>query len=268
MPRTIRGQSRGVRSQKAKSPRLASKRREPATETAAIDTATANSSPHKVYSGVIKGLYEGRFAPGQRLVEADLSRLYRVSRNSVREALHRLAAERIVSMNLHRGAHVRLLTRSEARDNLELIELLIGLAARLAATNLKKKNAGRRFSEVLDELLAFEDRPDSLEFLRARNRFYRMLVEIGGNGELPRILPGMEVHLLRVQFRSFYPVPQKAGISDYRRIGEAVLAGDPKRAEIAGQAHVRRIAKEVDDLPDDAFGLPTDEETSDLESDE
>ena len=145
---------------------------------------------------------------------------------------------------------MRLLTRSEARDNLELIELLIGLASRLAATSLKKKKAGKRFSEALDELLAFEDRPDSLEFLRARNRFYRMPARNrSGNGELPRILPGMEVHLLRVQFRSFYPVPQKAGISDYRRIGEAVLAGDAKRAELAGQAHVRRIAKEVDRSP-------------------
>lgn len=266
MSRTMQGQSRGVRSQKANSStRVARKRSE--AEATEIDAATANSSPHKVYSGVLKGLYEGRFAPGQRLVEADLSRLYRVSRNSVREALHRLAAERIVSLNLHRGAHVRLLTRSEARDNLELIELFIGLAARLAATNLKKKNAGKRFSEILDELLAFEDRPDSLQFLRARDRFYRMLVEIGGNGELPRIMPAMEVHLLRVQFRSFYPVPQKAGISDYRRIGEAVLAGDAKRAEVAGQAHVRRIAKEVDDLPDDAFGLPADEETANLGND-
>ena len=58
---------------------------------------------------------------------------------------------------------------------------------------------------------------------------------------------------------------RKAGISDYRRIGEAVLAGDPKRAEMAGQAHVRRIAKEVADLPDEAFGLPGDEAT-DVES--
>jgi DNA-binding GntR family transcriptional regulator len=265
----MHGQSRGVRSQKASSSaRVVRKGTEPATDSTAVDPATANSSPHKVYSGVLKGLYDGRFAPGQRLVEADLSRLYRVSRNSVREALHRLAAERIVSLNLHRGAHVRLLTRSEARDNLELIELLIGLTARLAATNLKRKKAGKRFSEILDELLSFEDRPDSLEFLRARNRFYRILVEIGGNGELPRIMPAMEVHLLRIQFRSFYPVPQKAGISDYRRIGEAVLAGDAKRAEIAGQAHVRRIAKEVNDLPDDAFGLPSEEEAAGLGGDE
>jgi DNA-binding GntR family transcriptional regulator len=261
----MHGQTRGARSDRGSPSTRTVRKTKRAPASTASDAAPSKSSPHKVYTGVLKGLYEGRFVPGQRLVESDLSRIYGVSRNSVREALNRLAAERIVSLNLHRGAHLRHLTRSEARDNLELIELMIGLAARLAASNLKRKKAAKRFSEVLDKLLSFEDRPDSLEFLGARNQFYRVLVEIGGNGELPRILPGMEVHLLRVQFRSFYPVPQKAGISDYRRIGEAVLAGDPKRAEMAGQAHVRRIAKEVADLPDEAFGLPDDEAT-DVES--
>ena len=111
------------------------------------------SSPYRVYTGVIQGLYEGRFAPGQRLVEADLSQMYGVSRNSVREALHRLAAERVVSLNLHRGAQIRLLTRREAQNILELLELLIGLSARLAAKEIKRKEAEKYFSAVLQNLL-------------------------------------------------------------------------------------------------------------------
>ena len=48
-----------------------------------------------VFRDIIRGLYEGRFAPGQRLVEGDLTTLYGVSRGPVREALSRLAAEGI-----------------------------------------------------------------------------------------------------------------------------------------------------------------------------
>lgn len=217
-----------------------------------------DSSPNKVYSGVLQGLYEGRFVPGQRLVESDLSRTYQVSRNSVREALSRLEAERVISLSPHRGAQIRLLTRHEASGILAIVELMVGLAARLAAVNIKRAKAEKRFESILVTLLSFEKQSDSLDFLRARNAFYRELVETGGNEELMRVMPSMHVHLLRVQFRRFYPVPEREGFREYERIGKAVMAGDAKRAELAARAHVRRIADNLEELPDDAFDMAGD----------
>lgn len=213
-----------------------------------------HSSAHQIFRDIVQGLYEGRFVPGQRLIEADLTRIYGVSRGSVREALNRLAAERIVSLNLHRGAQIRSLTRVEVRDILILLELMIGLAARLAAKSIDRGDARNRFAVILDQLMAFEPRPDSFDLVRARNAFYRTLVEMGGNQELARVLPGMHVHLLRVQFRAFQPSFERERFSDYRSIGEAVLGGDMKRAELAGRRHVRRIATVLESLPDSAFG--------------
>ena len=224
----------------------------------APESVDNKSSPYKVYSGVLQGLYEGRFVPGQRLVESDLSAIYQVSRNSVREALSRLAAERVILLSPHRGAQVRLLTRSEAKGVLEVLELLVGLSGRLAAERIDERNAKSHFTSVFEKLLSFEKRSDSLDFLKARNAFYRSLAEIGGNDELMRVLPSMHVHLLRVQFRRFYPVPEPEGFEEYRRIGRAVLAGDAKRAERESQTHVRRIANNLEHLPDDAFGLSAD----------
>ena len=39
------------------------------------------------------GIFQGQYAPGQRLVEADLTRELGISRGPLREALHRLAAD-------------------------------------------------------------------------------------------------------------------------------------------------------------------------------
>ncbi len=36
--------------------------------------AQADGSPGVVYRGIVEGLYRGRYVPGQRLVEADLTR--------------------------------------------------------------------------------------------------------------------------------------------------------------------------------------------------
>jgi len=214
-------------------------------------------SPAVIFRDILEGLYEGRFVPGQRLVETDLTRIYGVSRGSVREALNRLAAEGIVALHLHRGAHIRLLTRSEAENIVVLLEVLIGLAARLAAQKLegagKASAARKRFQQVCEHLLAFENRPESYDLIRARNRFYNCLVEIGGNDALGRMLPSMSVHLIRVQFRAFQKHSNKYRFTDYHQISEAVLAGDARRAELAGRRHIRRLGDMLQHMPDNAF---------------
>ena len=57
-------------------------------------TASAKmTSPDRVVDAIIRSIRTGVYVPGQRLIEADLTRDYHVSRGPVREALKRLAAE-------------------------------------------------------------------------------------------------------------------------------------------------------------------------------
>src|SRR5258708_20335204 len=76
------------------------------------------SFPDIVVNAIIRGVHAGRLVPGQRLVEADLTRNLGVSRGPVREALKRLAAEGIVTLNRHRGAFVRAMPRHQLPDTL------------------------------------------------------------------------------------------------------------------------------------------------------
>jgi DNA-binding GntR family transcriptional regulator len=231
------------------------KARQPSADKEAEDRSV--SSATAIFRDILEGLYEGRFVPGQRLVETDLTSIYGVSRGSVREALNRLAAEGVVALNLHRGAHIRLLTQAEVEDILVLLELLIGLAARLAAQKLKdaaKSSEPRKnFLRICEQLIAFEDRPETYDLIRARNRFYRSLIDLGGNDALARVLPSMSVHLIRVQFRAFQSQVDKERFLDYRQIAEAVVAGDPRRAELAGRRHIRRLASGLKHVPANAF---------------
>src|SRR5690606_34452751 len=56
------------------------------------------SSPDGVFNEILNGLYDGRYVPGQKLIESDLTDRFKVSRGSVREALKRLAAEGVVQL--------------------------------------------------------------------------------------------------------------------------------------------------------------------------
>jgi DNA-binding GntR family transcriptional regulator len=217
------------------------------------DAAPQVSSPDHIVSKIVRGLYEGRYVPGQRLIEADLTREYRVSRGSVREALKRLAAEGIATLSLHRGAYIRALTRHEVREVLAVVEVLTGLAARLAAERIGLSGHRALLEERLAEVLSFEDRNDMVLFVRARNRFYRAVAQIGANHELSRMLPSMHVHLIRVQFRRYGNQAEAHRFDDYRQICAAIVGEDARRAELAMRRHIRRISDGIQHMPDQAF---------------
>src|SRR6202043_3382806 len=52
----------------------------------------APSSPDKVVAAITEGVLRRRYVPGQRLIEADLTHEFKVSRGTIREALKKLAA--------------------------------------------------------------------------------------------------------------------------------------------------------------------------------
>ncbi|NWA81899.1 GntR family transcriptional regulator [Pseudomonas sp. D2002] len=58
----------------------------------------------------------GRLLPGMALVEADLVKAYNASRNTIREALHRLGQEGLTRYVRNKGVMVRRLERDEVRD--------------------------------------------------------------------------------------------------------------------------------------------------------
>jgi len=207
------------------------------------------SSSDLIVRDVVRGLYEGRYVAGQRLAEPDLMHSYGVARSTVREAIKRLVAEGVLESHPFRGAQIRQFSRRQAVNVLLVLELMIGLAARQAAERIGEDDHRAQFQEGLERLLALEDASDSFDFVRARNHFYRTMTRIAGNEEIERLLPSIQVHLVRAHLR----LDRKQGFADYRAIARAILAGEPVRAEEAGRAHIAHIADALDAMPDAGF---------------
>lgn len=207
------------------------------------------SAADRIVRDVIRGLYENRFVPGQRLVEPDLMRRYQAGRSTVREAIKRLAADGIVTVHAHRGAQIRQLSRADAGNVFLVLELMIGLAARLCARNISLPGRKDDFQRAYDHLLSFEHAGDSYELVYARNRFYRTLTRISANAELERILPTVQVHIVRARLRQ----PQAQRFADYRSMADAILKGDAEAAEAAARDHIRNMGQALAGAPDDLF---------------
>lgn len=222
--------------------------------TADLPNLESRSPRELIVRDIIKGLYEGRYVPGQRLVEADLTAQYQVSRGPVREALNWLAAHGIVSLTLQRGAQVRRLSREEAIDVLVVVESLIGLAACLAALRVQSSQAVSKLRGALTRLEEFDPTSGSPEYAHARDSFYGALMEIAGNAELRRIMPGTLVHLVRVQYRDAVRAANRTRHADYRAIAKAVLTGEAEAAEFEARAHIAKMIAVLAHHPGEAWG--------------
>ena len=86
-----------------------------------------------VYEALVDLIVGGTLPPGQHLVEADLAKQLGVSRQPVREALHRLEAEGWVDLRPSQGAFVHIPTEDEVDHLLDVRGLLAEGAKALAA---------------------------------------------------------------------------------------------------------------------------------------
>lgn len=204
---------------------------------------------------VSAGILDGRIVPGQRLIENDLTKPLGLSRGPVREAFRRLDAQGVLSKSLNRGAYVRILSRQEALDLICVVEPIGALIAVLAAQKIASCTSAvekRRYRNTLQPFL--DSREDASELPSQRRHFYDILMEIGGNSQLPSILPTMRIHMLRLQVRSYLNAKdRRLHIKEYAAITKAVMDGDVKKADKIMRAHLRGQFDMIAELPAAAF---------------
>lgn len=215
------------------------------------------SSPDRVVQWIVRGILTGRYVPGQKLIEADLLQHLKVSRGPVREAFKRLHGEGIVALTRHRGAHIRALAREEAMDLIVVLEALTALSARLAATAVREGANARKLKDAFAVLEKFRDTsPQDTAIIGKRRSFYDTLMEVGGNRQLPSIMPILLIHLLRAQSQPFWTDTDRQNVlEEYAAVTNAVLAGDPAKSEKAMRRHMQAARKRLERLPEEAFSV-------------
>ncbi|UOB05761.1 GntR family transcriptional regulator [[Acidovorax] ebreus] len=209
------------------------------------DTGADNpqSAADAVFHGIVQGLAQQRFVPGQRLVEVDLAAQFGVSRNSVREALQRLAAQGLVDLFRNKGAAIRTLSPQETLEVLDVAERMTGLLARSAARGIAHGAPTAPIQAALAQLHEADRSQDADAFASARRGMYRALLAASGSRELRRLLPSIHMPIVYAQHRP--ATLQQVRMRDYQAMCDAVLAGDAAAADAAGMQHVRNVREAI-----------------------
>ena len=224
------------------------------TRKAGAEPEHAPSSSDRVAKAVTSSILSGRWFPGQRLIEGDLARDLKVSRGTVREALKRLAAERVIALTPHRGAYVRVLTREEALELLEVLTALYGLAAELAAARIEQGDNRKRLTAAYERLRDDGPKSDRIIHTIDRGSFYDVFLDVAGNRELIRMNPAAPTQILRMQVHPYLTSADLESLfADYQVLFDAILSGDGKKAKRTIEVHTRRRGQQMLRLPPEAF---------------
>jgi DNA-binding GntR family transcriptional regulator len=205
---------------------------------------------HKVstntsYDALREAIVRGEIAPDARLVEADVSATYEMSRGAVRTALIRLEQEGLVVREPHRGARVRKVSDEEAVEILQARAVLEGLAARQAAERIDREGA-KRLETCLARQRELLEAGDLLGASDANADLHATLLELSGHGTARSLIRALNSQTVRYQYRTILiPGRSAASVAEHRAIVDAVIEGRPDEAETAMRRHLFNVAESV-----------------------
>jgi len=179
-------------------------------------------------------IFAGAFAPGSRLVEADLARQLQTSRAPVREALAMLRAEGLAREEPGRGTYVASLGRRDIEEIYEVRAGLESVAARLIIER-NDRSALMRLDRALDEMRGVAATGDRRAFVDADIALHGELCAQSRNGRLLRAWES-QIGLLRTLIRlEIENLVQNLDplIEEHGRLVAEIRSLDPARASEA-----------------------------------
>ncbi|HEX2824682.1 MAG TPA: GntR family transcriptional regulator [Streptosporangiaceae bacterium] len=191
-----------------------------------------------VYDALIDLIVGGDLPPGQHMVETDLARQLGVSRQPIREALHRMEAEGWVDLRPSQGAFVHVPTDSEVDELLDVRALLEAETARLAARAATPAQV-TRLREICREGQAAADADDFNAAVTANSLFHAEIAAIGGNAVLAELA---DIVGRRVQwyYRLVSPARGYGSWTEHAELIQAIETNDAVRAESVAREHTER----------------------------
>ena len=200
---------------------------------------------HKVYLTLRKMILDRKLLPGEKIPQEKLAQDLGISRTPLVSALKFLEQEKLIEVKPRRGFFVRLFTKQEMVNIFELREVLEGLSARRAASNItdtqiiRLKGFFKQFEKLTNitdyKAYAIEDR-----------RFHNFVTEIGSKEFLKSILETCNIISYSYQLVNSEGLvrPPNETIKEHQAMIEAITKRDSVAAEDLMRLHFKKsIAK-------------------------
>jgi DNA-binding GntR family transcriptional regulator len=182
--------------------------------------------------------------PGEKISDLQISEELRVSRTPVREALYRLAQDKIVEVKNQRGFFVARFSSQDVREIYDIRAALEVLAMRLALPRLTVSQLDEA-QQALDEAQrqVEHDAEGARAFwLRVDREFHQMIVQAAGNRRLASLLAGLQGQIGVIQVYGTYLLEiEQMALGHHQAMLDAMRRGDGAAAERAMEQHIQGV---------------------------
>jgi DNA-binding GntR family transcriptional regulator len=206
----------------------------------------ATDDPGQVGAGSVTAvirerIVSGDYAPGQRLVEADLTEEHGVSRGTVRTAPIQLEQAGLVERVANRGARVRMIDIDEAVRLMEVRMVVEGLCAAKAAQNATQSDIDelRGIGAAMAEAVRAGE---SMVYSELNAQLHDAVRRISDQHVAAEVLLGLQARNVRHQFRlATRPGRPQVSLPEHLALIDEICAKDPAAAERAARRHVASV---------------------------
>jgi DNA-binding GntR family transcriptional regulator len=214
-----------------------------------VGRTKAQPAWERVYAHVRELVVSGQATPGQFLEEEAVCAAVGVSRTPVRDAFHRLEADRFIDLLPRRGAVVRAVTSGELAELYE--------TRRVIETHVVQRIARERLAlpASLRPLLARLSDPRSFADVRFQAEgdfaFHRSLVAVLDNEVMLSVFDGLQRRQERVAIAAISAHRERLATihAQHEALIAALVAGDAGEAASVLQTHLQPAAEVMAKLP-------------------
>ncbi|MBL8696844.1 MAG: GntR family transcriptional regulator [Alphaproteobacteria bacterium] len=202
---------------------------------------TGLSRAEHAYCRLRDAIRSGELKAGQRLRETDVAAWLGVSRTPVREAIRRLASDRLIENAPGRGLAVTTFDKRQVRELYFVRAVLEGAAAELAS-----QHASDFEISVMRDLLARMRGclDDPAETARLNRRFHEAIYESARNGYLAQALGPMSDFIALLPGTTFEVAGRAAAaLAEHEEILAAIAERAADRADKAARRHIQRAGE-------------------------
>ena len=207
-----------------------------------------NTRTEILVSEIEKLIVNGSMAPGQRLDEMVLAKKYGVSRTPVREAIRALIAIGLVQNTGKQGSQVAKLSISMLIEMFELMAVLEGMCAQLAARRATKNQLFemQKTHELLEKTF---EKGTHKEFYNVNLQFHDLLYNASHTQYLAeetlRLRRRLSPYRMRVTFQ---PGRMSSTLEEHNKILIAINKGESELAKNEAISHLRLIGNDLEDF--------------------
>ncbi len=199
----------------------------------------------KIYEKLYRRIVSGKLKSGQRITELQIAKSEGVSQAPVREALKRLAEERLVDLVPRSGCYIAKLTREDANYLFEIRKRLESLSLEYAFDKFDMQKV-EKLREKFKKCLAIEQSKMVLQELKLDEQFHSLICESSGSRDLQVLTSKLwaRIQLFRIREATDF-CRARSALDSHIKILDAILAGNTKKARHLLVEHIESSRRYV-----------------------